>query len=298
VFLDGYVWGPVVMADITVGGEQASGVPSQIMIPSSGSPAVPTSCSNQTTGGNDGNSVLDFGANGLIGVGLFEQDCGLGCTNLNPTAPPFYYACTSSGCNPTYATLGQQLPNPVIDFPVDNNGVLIELPSVPDGGSPSLTGSLIFGIGTQSNNGLGNAQIYNVPDSGNSPGNITTVFNGTSYPDSFIDSGSNGLFFLDSSVPGVPATCSDQTDWYCPNPSPDNLSAGNQGTNMTSPITVNFSIENADTLFNTSNTAFSTLGGPQSGSFDWGLPFFFGRNLFTAIDTKSTPGGLGPYFAY
>ncbi len=298
VFLDGYVWGPVVTANVTVGGEQASNVPTQIMIPSSGSPAVPSSCSGQTTGGDDGNSVSDFGANGLIGVGLFEQDCGLGCTTANPSPPPFYYACTSSGCNPTYATLTQQIPNPVIDFPVDNNGVLIELPSVPDGGSLSLTGSLIFGIGTQSNNGLGSVQIYDVADSGNSAGNITTVFNGTSYPDSFIDSGSNGLFFLDSSVPGVPPTCTDQTDWYCPNPSPDNLTAGNQGTNMSSPITVNFSIENADALFSTNNTAFSTLGGPQSGSFDWGLPFFFGRNLFTAIDTKSTPGGTGPYFAY
>jgi hypothetical protein len=297
VFLDGYVWGPVVTANVTVGGESASNVPTQIMIPSSGSPAVPSSCSNQTTGGNDADSVSTFGANGLIGVGLFQQDCGLGCTTLNPTPPPFYYACNSSGCNPTYATLTQQLPNPVIDFPVDNNGVLIELPSVPDDGSPSVPGSLIFGIGTQSNNQLGSVQIYNVPDSGNNAGSFTTVFNGTSYPDSFIDSGSNGLFFLDSSVPGVPPTCTDQTDWYCPT-SPDSLSAGNQGTNMTAPVTVNFTIDNFDTLSNSGNFAFSTSGGPQTGSFDWGLSFFFGRNLFTAIDTMSTPGGPGPYWAY
>jgi hypothetical protein len=74
------------------------------------------------------------------------------------------------------------------------------------------------------------------------------------------------------------------------------------GNPLGSPGTVNFSIENADTLFSTNNTAFSTLGGGPSGgatsSFDWGLPFFFGRNVFTAIDGLSTPGGTGPYYAY
>lgn len=148
-----------------------------------------------------------------------------------------------------------------------------------------------------------------MPDSGNNAGNFTTIFppNGTSYPVSFIDSGSNGLFFLNSSVPGVPASCSDQNSWYCPTTSPDNLTAQNQGTNMSSPVSVSFSIENADTLFSNNsgmNTAFSTLGGHnclQGGSdcaFDWGLTFFFGRNMFTAIENMNTPGGTGPYFAY
>ena len=65
--------------------------------------------------------------------------------------------------------------------------------------------------------------------------------------------------------------------------------------------TVNFSIENAATLFQSNNTAWSTLGGPYGTpplEFDWGLPFFFGKNVFTAIDLASTPGGTGPYVAY
>jgi hypothetical protein len=33
-------------------------------------------------------------------------------------------------------------------------------------------------------------------------------------------------------------------------------------------------------------------------TFDFGLPFFYGRNVFTAIEGKNTAGGLGPYFAY
>jgi len=300
VFLDGFVWGPVATADVTMAGEKAGSVPVQIIIPSTSNPPVPSTCSSQTTGGNEGNSVEDLGANGLIGVGLFQQDCGPGCTSQNQNGPPaVYYGCPASGCNPTFISEQQQLTNPVALFPGDNNGVLIQLPSVPDGGSPTVSGSLIFGIGTQSNNGLNGATVYAVPDSGSNAGNITTTFNGTSYPDSFIDSGSNGLFFLNSSVPGVPATCTGQlNDWYCPSPSPDNLSAGNQGDNMSAPVTVNFSIENASQLFSGDNVAFSTLGGPNPNSFDWGLSFFYGRKVFTAIENMSTPGGQGPYFAY
>jgi Protein of unknown function (DUF3443) len=304
VFLDGYTWGTVATADITMAGEKAPAAPVQVIIPSTSAPAVPQSCSSQSPpggAGNEGESLVALGANGILGVGLFQYDCGDACTTLNPNIPNVYYVCTSSGCNATHVTLAQQVTNPIILFASDNNGVLVELPSVPDGGSGTASGSMIFGIGTQSNNGLGSATVYLVPDSGNNIGDFITTFNGSTYPQSFIDSGSNGLFFPSS----IPA-CSDNKSWYCPTMSPDNLTAMNQGQDASgTPVgtqgTVNFSIENADTLFRTNNTAFSTLGGgpgSATASFDWGLPFFFGRNVFTAIDNASTPGGPGPYYAY
>jgi hypothetical protein len=40
------------------------------------------------------------------------------------------------------------------------------------------------------------------------------------------------------------------------------------------------------------------VAGPNPGGFAWGLPFFFGRTVFTAIDGQTTPGGVGPYFAF
>lgn len=314
VFLDGFVWGSVATANITVAGETASNVPVQIMIPSSTSPAPPSSCSSQTTGPNEGGSVDAFGANAIIGVGLFMQDCGPGCTNLGNNSPPdVYYACPSSGCNPTFVTTAQQVPNPVGLFAVDNTGVLIQLPSVPDGGSPTVNGSLIFGIGTESNNGLGSAVVYQVPDTGNNAGNFITTYSGTQYPQSFVDSGSNGYFFLDSAITGIP-TCTGNlpaNTWYCPTTSPDNLTATNQGENASgsgvgSAVPVNFSIENTNTLFSTDNTAFSTLSGPiaptcGSGSnpacaFDWGLSFFYGKKVFTGLENVGNP--VGPYFAY
>jgi len=258
---------------------------------------------------------MALGANGIIGVGPFQNDCGQYCVqdgascNGTMSMPCVYYQCPSSGCAATNVAQAQQVPNPVTLFATDNNGVLIQLPSVPDGGSLNPSGSLIFGIGTESNNNLNlAANVYPIPDVGNNAGNIITVFNGQSYPQSFLDSGSNGLFFLDSSTTGIP-TCTGFTgssDWYCPTTSPDNLSATNQGQNNSgpvgNPVPVSFSIEDTNTLFNTSNTAFSTLGGPNPGAFDFGLTFFFGKNVFTAIDGQSVSGCgtncTGPFFAY
>ncbi len=301
VFLDGYTWGSVATADITIAGEKASAAAVHVVIPSTSSPAVPSSCSSQSTGPNEGDSLSAFGANGILGVGVFQQDCGPACTTQNSQIPDVYYDCPSSGCNPTYVTLAQQVSNPVMFFASDNNGVLIQLPAVPNGGTQTVSGSLIFGIGTQSNNALGSAQVYQVPDSGSNAGNITTTFNGTAYASSFIDSGSNGIFFLDSQTTGIPMCPSPNDSWYCPTTSPDNLTAGNQGTNMSSPVNVNFTIEGAAGLFsnnNGNNTGFSTLGAPNPGGFDWGLAFFYGRNMFTAIENMNAPGGTPPYVAY
>jgi len=73
---------------------------------------------------------------------------------------------------------------------------------------------------------------------------------------------------------------------------------------------VNFSIDNADNLLATPDTAFATLGGPNGQantcsngagacSFDWGLPFFYGRTVFTAIDGQTVSSvGTGPFWAY
>jgi hypothetical protein len=62
-------------------------------------------------------------------------------------------------------------------------------------------------------------------------------------------------------------------------------------------MTASFHLGNADTLFNTnpSFTALPDLAGPtNSGTFDLGLPFFFGRNIYTGFETNS----VGPYYAY
>jgi hypothetical protein len=181
----------------------------------------------------------------------------------------------------------------VASFATDNNGVIIELPAV-SGAEVSVSGSLIFGIGTQSNNGLGGATVFGT----DAIGDFNTTYKSTAYL-SFLDSGSNAIFFLNSPTTGIPV-CNDITFLYCPS-STQNISVLNgaeAGTNGASG-TITFAVNNADTLIsNANNAAVNGLAGPNPGVFDFGLPFFFGRNVYTAIDGKSTPGGTGPYSAY
>jgi hypothetical protein len=44
--------------------------------------------------------------------------------------------------------------------------------------------------------------------------------------------------------------------------------------------------------------AMPELGAELSGTFDWGLPFFFGRSVYTAIDGRAAGGSTGPYYAF
>lgn len=286
-FADGETWGPVQTADITIAGEQASSVPIQV-VGTSGF-AVPTACSNL---GPTEETTATLGANGILGVGNFVQDCGLACTQSGGSNAGFYYSCPSGGCQVTAQALSQQVSNPVAFFQSDNNGVVIELPAV-SSAELSVNGSMIFGIGTQSNNGLGSATVYTLA----SNGNISTTLNGHTYTDAaFLDSGSNAIYFLDSSATGM-STCTDLKFLYCPS-STQNFSAMNIGANGASG-TVNFAIENGDTLVsNAANAAVPNLGGPNPGAIDWGMPFFFGRSVFVAIEGRSTPGGTGPFVAY
>jgi len=288
-FVSSYTWGPVQTADVEMASEKASSTPIQVIGTNT---TVPSGCLDFGLTSSD---TLDtLGANGILGIGLFAQDCGSGCAlplGSNSQNPGLYYECPSSGCAEVVENTAQQMSNPVTLFATDNNGIIIELPAV-SGGEPSVSGSLVFGIGTQSNNGLGGATVYTA----DTDGNFTTTYSGAAYSSSFIDSGSNGFFFLDSSTTGIPE-CSDQPDFYCPS-STTNISATNQGANGASG-TVNFSVANADTLFaNQADFVYGDLGGEYSGSplaFDWGLPFFFGRNVFTAIQSTSYPNG---YWAY
>jgi len=288
-FVDGFTWGPVQTADMTIAGEQAKNLPIQV-IGSATFTNIPTRCSSNGTEEDD---LKSLGANGILGVGTFAQDCGDACTVTGSNNPGLYYTCSSSGCQVTTESLVNQVANPVPFFATDNNGVLIELPAV-TGAETSVIGSLIFGIGTQSNNGLGSATVYTLDPS---TGNITTRFNNTTFTNaSFLDTGSNAIYFLDTATTSLP-TCTNLTFWYCPT-STQTLSATNQGVNGAS-ASFKFTVANADTL--TSNVAVGVangLAGPNAGTFDWGLPFFFGRRVFTAIENQNTPGGVGPYWAY
>ncbi len=304
-FVGAVTWGPVESADVEMAGEKASGVPIQVIGGSGSFSAVPSpSCTDMGAPEQD---LYDLGANGILGVGPFAQDCGSGCMTNGSSNLGWYYACPSSGCQQTTENLANQVVNPVADFSTDNNGVVIVLPAITSSPPVATTvnGSLIFGIGTQSNNKLGSATVFQADPN---TGNISTVFNNVTYNGvSFLDSGSGANFFADPTTANIPACSNSNTSGlYCPS-NDQGFSATNFGVSGTSG-TFTFTVENADNLFSQYSTsaAFGDLGGPSTTTagpsnydyFDWGLPFFYGRTVFTAIEGIGTPAGPGPYYAY
>jgi hypothetical protein len=292
-FLDGYSWGPLALVDVQVSGETASSVPVQL-IGDSRYPTVPADCSSGAPSSE--NTVAAFGANGIIGIGPFAQDCGSFCASSIPE-PAIYYACTTSvNCTSTTLPTTSQVQNPVTLFATDNNGTIISLPNVADAGASGVTGSLIFGVGTESNNSPGTGvTVVPIATSGADAGFLTTVFNGTTLAASFIDSGSNATYFNDSNV----TACTEPafTDFYCP-ASAETLSAEFELASS-STVSENFVVVSAETV-SASLNAFPGLAGtnPMPQSFDWGLPFFYGRQVATVIQGYTTADGTGPYIAF
>lgn len=286
-FFDGYTWGSVKLADLQIAGEKATSLPIQVIDPNYAS--LPSTCASY---GASRNTPGTLQANGILGIGVFKHDCGANC--VQQAVDGTYYGCNGAACTSIPLVEALQVANPIPYFTADNNGSMLSLPTV-SGGAVSVTGQLVFGIGTQTNNTLGGAQVIGVSPSN---GTFTTVQNGTTYPQSILDSGSTGLFFQTSALP---VCASPNSAYYCP-ASTQLLSAMNQGVNgVTS--SVNFSVGNASTISQTysGNSALPLLAGPAfvtSKIFDWGLPFFYGRNVYAAVEQQPTPGGTGPYVAY
>jgi hypothetical protein len=137
--------------------------------------------------------------------------------------------------------------------------------------------------------------VVPVTISGTNAGYLTTVFNGATLSSSFIDSGSNAMYFNDSNV--TACTGAGFTIFYCP-ASEETLS-GEFELADNSTVSENFLVVSAETV-PTSATAFPGLAGtnPAPQSFDWGLPFFFGRQVATVIQGYTTADGTGPYIAF
>jgi hypothetical protein len=288
-FADGFTWGTVRVADVKIGGEAASAVPIQIIgdLPSSSAPA---GCAS----GTDESTVAQLGANGILGIGVAPTDCGASCaTNV---AASNYYACPSGGsCTATTLPIAQQVTNPVTKFAGDNNGVILTMPAVGDSGAASVSGTLTFGIGTQSNNTFAATQKFAT----NASGDVNGTFNGASTI-AFFDSGSNAYFFDDPSI----TRCTGQAAaFFCP-PSPTSRTitvANFNGSVSGAPggLAIGMNVANGNTLFANGNFAFNNLAGSlgQTTFVDLGMPFFYGRSVYYGYD-QTAVGGPSPYVAF
>ena len=310
-FADGSSWGSLATADIQFpsSGESATSVIVQII----GDPAYEAArppaadCPLPTE-----DTVPTFGANGILGVGPAVYDCGDACIPGAGAPLPVYYGCaTTSSCVAENVPLTAQLANTATLFATDNNGVIVELPAVGTTGQLTVAGSLVFGIGTEANNALGaGVTVLEANTVGGNFGYVTATINGnglvgTSYPDSYIDSGSNGNFFVDS-VTAIPQCTNPNpppatTGFYCP-PSTLNFTTTLTGTNNVPTPSEPFSVANANDLFTANPTfaAFSNLGGTNAdpASLDLGLAFFYGRSVYTAVEGATVAGNMGPFYAF
>jgi hypothetical protein len=323
-FADGFSWGPIEKADVQIAGESASDVPIQVMGDSRFESEIPTACSST---GTEEDTIGTFGANAILGIGPFADDCGSGCATSASNG--WYYTCPANGtstgsCAGITLAESEQTTDPAAYFQTDNNGVIVELASATEGASTS-TGTLIFGIGTESNNSMTAKTLLTADSSYGDIGTTYTTMGGQEQflPFSYFDTGSNAYYFADNSIPSGTACSgyqgygsSNPASWFCPTSELNDLSATNTGQNGTE-STVSFSIGNAYTLFNEypSGQVFDDLGA-SSGSqpsdcasqsaasqdlscaFDFGFPFFLGRNVYVAFAGANTSSGMGPYFAY
>ncbi len=279
------IWGPVQTASVILGSEPAVEVPVQVGGDSTFA-AAPASCTGLLLTG-----PADAFFNGILGVGVFPQDCGTDCT-LFPNLG--YYACTGATCGGTIVALSDQVQNPVAHLLVDNNGVIVELPVVSPCGASSAIGSLVLGIDTQTNNVPAAVTKYAT----DSVGEIITTISSATYS-AIIDTGSNGFFFTPPSAIQLPNCASPNQSWFCPS-SPVTITATNEGASGSPSGQISFQIGNFSSLISSSNKVFSDIGGVNAPrKFDWGLPFYLGRNVYVGIEGKASAGlGSGPYFAY
>ena len=288
-FVLGAVWGPLASGDLQIAGERAGSLGVQL-IDDSTTPehAAPADCI-AASNGQLMNTAASLQANGILGIGMLAFDCGASCVSGDYSGGyTLYYACPASGCVPAAVPVPVQLHNPITAFPVDYNGSVIAMPKLPGLGAGLATGRLVFGIGTRSNNQLPSTATTVFVDA--NPAHSTYLYFATqvsthAYPDSYIDSGSNAYFFDDSSVSqGCQNTTGGSSSWYCPASVLQRTAVITDANGAQASVT--YQVASADALFSTSSLALDDLAGSVtagSPSFVWGLPFFYGRTVYTSI---------------
>lgn len=269
-------------------------------------------------------SAAALGSNGILGIGSTNLDCGQVCLDGSYAANNTfvqYYGCpqgaaSTAACSTTASVAANlQVSNPVsaLQNSAYRNGVVLAMPAVNDPGALSAAGELIFGLDTTA--GTSSLSSNMVPPGatkvqlGVDPGNINAYLNVTTqltrgssvltFASSYLDTGTNGLFFTDSS-PTPLALCNGST-WYCPVRALTLDAVLSDGGSPTqNPVALKFQVGNAEALFSTSNSAFGSLAGTApsgSTSFAWGMPFFYGRRVYLSIWDITGPV-VAPWYAW
>lgn len=277
-----YAWGPIATADVHLSGEKASNV--NIHLIGDTTYAPPSSC---TTGLSAASSPQTTGFNGILGVyGQNDYSCS---SNSSTPCPLPYAVCTSSDGRPPFCTPTPQPPalqvwNPVALFPIDNNGVVFDLPGIPPTGATNVQGSLFFGVGTETNNHLGSASQYQFP--------LLAEFGGQTFPGG-IDSGTPSIGFLNDSMVGLPMVGA----YYSP-ADPTTFTVEMIGANGEG-VTVALAVADPTSVLDQGLTAdFALMGQGYNDSVVLGFPFFYGRKVFFYYGSQNASNGPAGYVAF
>ena len=292
-------WGPIALVDVKLGGEPSIQVPVQLIDSTYATPP-PLCTAAQTT---PDLSPEQAGFNGILGVSMLVEDCGIACTTNAQVG--IYYSCSGDGsCVGT--TSAVQLQNPVALLPTDNNGVVFRLNSVPATGIPNADGQMILGIGTRPNNSP-TAGIVTL--AANTRGEISSTYPGGGIDVPLrarFDSGSPEMVLPAGTVPiCLPNTRA--SGYLCPS-DVVNATATMYGNAKTASTAVTFNIANAAAVLESKAVASSGLASALSITsyssavdspftvIDWGLPFFFGRSIYFGFEDRTSTLGKGPYY--
>ena len=228
----------------------------------------------------------DLGFNGILGVSPFTQTSG-------------YYSCNSTSCtlinSPTITT---QNPIRYLSHGYES-GVTFKLPALGNNGATEAVGYAIFGVGSNSDNTPptnDNVNYYQIATGTQQYMHMSSTLQSVSaIKYGFLDTGSNGIYFNDSSINF------DSYGFYTPN-STINFIANNTNYPAGSPISTSFNMANFDNLINnTNNSAFNNIGGlfgDNNSYLDYGLPFFFGKTVYICFTGMTCNGTPGPYWAF
>lgn len=280
-FAASYMYGSLKQADIKMAGEVAANQPIQI-VGDTQFPSAPDSCSN-------GNPQIIGMGNGVIGIDSASQQSNQGSM--------VYYQCANvnaGSCVEVLPTVSQQINNPISAFATDYNGVILKMNDTLLKGSNSVTGQMIFGIGTQANNTVSPAaQLFKLNSYAELSAKATT---GTSYNRSFFDTGSPFIAYSDPASK-IPV---DQSGFFAPvSPTTQTLNTNIIDINqkmisMAYLVTNQTALDTTQHVFDNLVESFAVF----SATFDWGLSFFFGKTVYMTFDGQNSVNGQGPWIAF
>ena len=241
------------------------------------------------------------GFQGILGLGVFREDCGGGCAIQKNNG--IYFACPDSqanvrDCESARVAPEKQVRHPVVGLERNHNGISIALPQI-FGPSDSVTGTLTLGI--DNSDKLKETQVIPV----DSLGGFRMTFAGRGYDGSQIDSGSNAVFFPGS--PEIPR-CAWSARWlatlgefFCPKSPmeffgviPNLLLAHAPATNHSSGAKITWTAVDGQERLARNSLVAPSLAGFELNQILLGIPFFFGKQIYFGIEGEISVLGSGP----